>query len=32
MAYLVGTGLIARQFSVDELFDDVTRALIEKDH
>ena len=31
-AYSAQQGLIARQFSVDELFDDVTRALIEKDH
>jgi 4,5-dihydroxyphthalate decarboxylase len=31
-AYSAQQGLIARQFSVDELFDDVTRALIEKVH
>ena len=31
-AYSAQQGLIARQFAVDELFDDVTRALIEKDH
>lgn len=29
--YVAQQGLIARQFSVDELFDDVTRALIEED-
>jgi 4,5-dihydroxyphthalate decarboxylase len=31
-AYSAQQGLIARQFAVDELFDDATRALIEKDH
>jgi 4,5-dihydroxyphthalate decarboxylase len=31
-AYSAQQRLIARQFSVDELFDDVTRALIGKDH
>src|SRR5579872_1802887 len=30
--YSAQQGLIARQFSVDELFDDVTRPLLEKDH
>ena len=30
--YSAQQGLIARQFGVDELFDDVTRALIEKGH
>jgi 4,5-dihydroxyphthalate decarboxylase len=30
-AYAAQQGLIARQFAVDELFDDVTRALIEED-
>jgi 4,5-dihydroxyphthalate decarboxylase len=29
--YAAQQGLIAREFAVDELFDDVTRALIEKD-
>lgn len=31
-AYSAQQGLIARKFAVDELFDDVTRALIKKDH
>jgi len=31
-AYAAQQGLIARQFSVDELFDDVTRPLIEEGH
>ena len=31
-AYSAQQKLIARPFAVDELFDDVTRALIEKDH
>ena len=31
-AYSAQQGLIARKFAVDELIDDVTRALIEKDH
>ena len=31
-AYSAQQHLIARPFAVDELFDDVTRALIEKDH
>ena len=30
--YSAQQGLIARPFSVDELFDDVTRPLLEKDH
>lgn len=29
--YSAQQGLIARKFAVDELFDDVTRALIRKD-
>jgi 4,5-dihydroxyphthalate decarboxylase len=32
IAYSAQQDLIARPFSVDELFDDVTRPLIEKDH
>jgi 4,5-dihydroxyphthalate decarboxylase len=31
-AYSAQQNLIARPFAVDELFDDVTRALIQKDH
>ena len=30
--YTAEQGLVAREFAVDELFDDVTRALIEEDH
>jgi 4,5-dihydroxyphthalate decarboxylase len=30
--YAAQQGLIAREFAVDELFDDVTRALMEEDH